>query len=279
MSSVLTSFRLWCRIGRKLISHVQSDGAAHDSALSDWKNTAMERNVWYKHGDVRGGEIFCALCDMFYTLDESSHFSEYHPLDTPEAKFYPLELSARIKNISRKKRDDESFKNGKYISDADRNIFDGNDLPPEDPFYRWLKRNWESIDEEYSFGWWVLHDTVKASFFPKYLLTEKTLKRFVNGSIGPEGEDVFEYLLAIYKKYKSKEKRYIPPSLRFSIFSRDKFSCRICGRNTDDGVKLEVDHKHPVSLGGESNEGNLWTLCFDCNRGKAAKTLDGIIKK
>ncbi len=26
-------------------------------------------------------------------------------------------------------------------------------------------------------------------------------------------------------------------------------------------------------------EGNLWTLCFDCNRGKAAKTLDGIIKK
>ena len=55
---------------------------------------------------------------------------------------------------------------------------------------------------------------------------------------------------------------------RFLIFKLDKFRCRICGDSADDGARLEVDHKLPVSKGGTNDLSNLWTLCYDCNRGK-----------
>lgn len=52
---------------------------------------------------------------------------------------------------------------------------------------------------------------------------------------------------------------------------RDNFRCKLCGRSAQDGVTLEVDHIKPVSKGGKTELNNLWTLCRDCNRGKAAK--------
>jgi hypothetical protein len=55
---------------------------------------------------------------------------------------------------------------------------------------------------------------------------------------------------------------------RFQIFSRDKFTCRYCGRNSET-VTLEVDHAIPKSNGGTDDEANLVTACFDCNRGKS----------
>jgi hypothetical protein len=61
---------------------------------------------------------------------------------------------------------------------------------------------------------------------------------------------------------------------RFDIFKRDGYKCQICGRSpSEDGVKIEVDHKIPRSKGGSSSPSNLWTLCFDCNRSKRAKDL------
>jgi len=250
----------------------------------------MEGEIWYRHGDVRRGEVFCALCDSFYHYPEGlPHFMAgegyfgNHFANDFDKEAYSEDLALKIKHVSRKNRDDVTFKKGKYISDRDLNIFDGEKLV-EDPFYRWLKKNWESIAGLNTFEWWALHDTILHPSFPKYHLTEESWKKCISGApsyIDDNGEDVFldEYLMDIYRKYKSKERRYIYPSLRFRILSRDKFACRLCGRDAGDGIKLEVDHKHPVSLGGENIEGNLWTLCFDCNRGKAAKTLDGIIKK
>ena len=35
-------------------------------------------------------------------------------------------------------------------------------------------------------------------------------------------------------------------------------------------VKLVIDHKIPVELGGDTTIDNLWTLCSDCNGGKQA---------
>ena len=48
---------------------------------------------------------------------------------------------------------------------------------------------------------------------------------------------------------------------------RDSFTCVKCGANGV-GIRLEVDHKIPVSQGGSDTLDNLQTLCFDCNRGK-----------
>lgn len=65
----------------------------------------------------------------------------------------------------------------------------------------------------------------------------------------------------------------ISKRLRFQILKRDGYRCRLCGRSADHGISLEIDHKHPVAKGGETAEANLWTLCFDCNRGKSDSLL------
>lgn len=59
---------------------------------------------------------------------------------------------------------------------------------------------------------------------------------------------------------------------RFEVFKRDAFACQYCGATPPD-VVLEVDHIHPVAKGGGSEENNLITACFDCNRGKGAEAL------
>lgn len=54
---------------------------------------------------------------------------------------------------------------------------------------------------------------------------------------------------------------------RFFVLKRDEFGCVLCGRSGR-GVKLEVDHRVPISKGGSDSLDNLQTLCFECNRGK-----------
>lgn len=67
----------------------------------------------------------------------------------------------------------------------------------------------------------------------------------------------------------------VPPKRRWEILQRDRFRCCICGRNAkDDNVKLEVDHKVSISHGGTNDSDNLWTLCFDCNRGKTEYDIE-----
>lgn len=56
--------------------------------------------------------------------------------------------------------------------------------------------------------------------------------------------------------------------LRFSVFARDSFTCRYCGRQSDK-VELVVDHLIPVSKGGTNDQENLITACVECNQGKA----------
>jgi hypothetical protein len=60
----------------------------------------------------------------------------------------------------------------------------------------------------------------------------------------------------------------ISKRLRFEVFKRDGFTCQYCGA-TPPGALLECDHIHPVSLGGSTDEDNLVTSCFACNRGKS----------
>ena len=58
--------------------------------------------------------------------------------------------------------------------------------------------------------------------------------------------------------------------LRFSVFARDGFTCRYCGRQSDT-VELHIDHVVPVVQGGTNDETNLITACADCNLGKSAR--------
>jgi hypothetical protein len=59
--------------------------------------------------------------------------------------------------------------------------------------------------------------------------------------------------------------------LRFKVLQRDRFACCKCGANpaTTPGVELHIDHIIPWSLGGETVQENLQTLCLPCNIGKS----------
>lgn len=61
--------------------------------------------------------------------------------------------------------------------------------------------------------------------------------------------------------------------LRFEVFKRDGYRCQICGKAAADGARLEPDHRTPKSAGGADTMENLWTLCFECNRGKRDQSL------
>lgn len=63
---------------------------------------------------------------------------------------------------------------------------------------------------------------------------------------------------------------------RFSIFKRDKFTCRYCGMSSPD-VVLELDHIIPVASGGTDDEMNLATSCAQCNSGKSNIPLDEVM--
>lgn len=54
------------------------------------------------------------------------------------------------------------------------------------------------------------------------------------------------------------------------MLCRDWFRCVICGRSPAKEPNIEL-HIDPWSKGGQNTEGNLRTLCFDCNLGKGAK--------
>ena len=62
------------------------------------------------------------------------------------------------------------------------------------------------------------------------------------------------------------------PKKRIQILVRDNYTCQYCGAKAPD-VRLEVDHKVPVSKGGSSKEENLITSCWECNIGKGNMKL------
>ena len=59
--------------------------------------------------------------------------------------------------------------------------------------------------------------------------------------------------------------------LRFGVMKRDNFCCRACGASPalQPGLTLHVDHVKAWSVGGETVEENLQTLCEACNQGKS----------
>ncbi len=66
------------------------------------------------------------------------------------------------------------------------------------------------------------------------------------------------------------ERGRVSNKMRFSIYARDGYRCRICGRS-DKYAYLEIDHIKPIAKGGKSTYDNLQTLCHRCNKEKSDK--------
>lgn len=74
----------------------------------------------------------------------------------------------------------------------------------------------------------------------------------------------------------AKEQRTLmTKKLRESIKKRDNYTCCNCGNSIylEPNLLLEIDHKIPVSKGGCTEESNLQTLCWKCNRSKSDKLM------
>ena len=66
------------------------------------------------------------------------------------------------------------------------------------------------------------------------------------------------------------ERGKVSNKMRFSIYKRDGYRCRYCGR-TNTFTDLEIDHIIPIAKGGKSTYDNLQTLCKRCNMQKGDK--------
>ncbi len=63
--------------------------------------------------------------------------------------------------------------------------------------------------------------------------------------------------------------RYIPKSIRHSIWVREVGKCQQCAGKRN----LQVDHIKPFALGGTSDVENLRLLCFQCNQRAGIKVF------
>ena len=63
----------------------------------------------------------------------------------------------------------------------------------------------------------------------------------------------------------------VMPAIRWQVFQRDNWKCVACGRNSENGIILHIDHIIPRSKGGQDHIDNYQTLCETCNIGKSNK--------
>lgn len=65
---------------------------------------------------------------------------------------------------------------------------------------------------------------------------------------------------------------YVPAELRRRIAEQARHRCGYClSREDIVGAPMEIDHLIPESLGGRTEEENLWLACSLCNDHKANK--------
>lgn len=161
----------------------------------------------------------------------------------------------------------------------------------------------ELITKELVYDSWKIEPTKNKEKFlkiEKKLVKEKILKptteytikvvlrlRKINGELKEYKRDTFSEntILAIISKlnykisyyYKDREiwnsicrveRGKVSNKMRFSIYKRDEYKCRNCGKKTND---LEIDHIIPIAKGGKSIYSNLQTLCHKCNQEKGSK--------
>ena len=226
------------------------------------KNKSISRR-YYLHGDLyelNPNKYYCALCDAF-ELKEHFYSNEFHQNNGQEKYLRSL---ARYKKASKK------FLLSYPRPKSAKNLF--SDIPQKNygGFYRWLIKQTKRDDPIGD----LANDALRDKTFPVESSSLKLIKAHLK--FKSACDEAIQALEEAFDEFKPKIKNRSGISLkvRFEIFKADNYKCQICGASVkEDGIKLEVDHKLPVSKGGTNDKSNLWTLCFNCNRGKGKKEL------
>ena len=120
--------------------------------------------------------------------------------------------------------------------------------------------NEDNLTVEYKFSYTSNGGIVQRSFTVP--MTEDTIIELINTLQGKLTQSAF-----------AKEQRTLMTSrLRQKIKERDNFTCVECGNSIykEPNLLLEVDHIIPIAKGGPTEESNLQTLCWKCNRQKGS---------
>ena len=219
---------------------------------------------YYFHGDEvenEPGLFYCTYCDSF--VDEN-HFLEKQHSGTDKERYDRCVKS--WESVGKKDRGD--FHRPSNAS----NLFFSLPKPKKvqtSPFYRWLAKQ---KDREDPIGD-LSNDVQRDKSFPIETDSLEKIKSHLIRQSACNG--AIQALEEAHEEFRNNKtvRSGLSLSLRFDVFRRDDYRCQICGATTSDGVRLEVDHKDPVSNGGGDEMWNLWTLCFSCNRGKGTKNL------
>ncbi len=136
----------------------------------------------------------------------------------------------------------------------------------EDGFYSRLGFaviNENTLVVEYEFSYTSGSGKARRSF--SVPMTEETIVELIK---------TLESKLTI-SAFAKEQRALMTAKLRQQIKERDNFTCKFCGNSTDSepNLLLEIDHIIPVSKGGCTEENNLQTLCWRCNRQKSNKLM------
>jgi len=217
---------------------------------------------FYFHGDLENGvsgQYYCSFCDLFVNRD---HFEAVSHRGSHVERF--LEDKKNWLALGKKDK-------ARYVRQADaQNLFAHLPRPKKksSAFYRWLTRQKTRVDPIGDLSREGSSDTD----FPRSTDSLTVLLDYLHEQ--DACSEAIQALVEAHREFKdsTKGQRSLLPSLRFDVLSRDNYQCRLCGATAAE-KRLEVDHQVPVAKGGSDDEGNLWTLCFDCNRGKGTKRL------
>ena len=84
-------------------------------------------------------------------------------------------------------------------------------------------------------------------------------------------QQVFQIPSVIRLVYLVSRPRHERKMSRFEVFSRDRYTCQYCGRQTKE---LTLDHIIPRRRGGEHTWENVVSACIPCNRRKGGRNPD-----
>ena len=202
--------------------------------------------------------------------------AENNPLDYIVKNFYPnksaypdqiqklYHLVEELQTLREAKQIIENYKTDyqQYLGDVPAYVMEND----EAGFYSRL--GFANIDEsvltvEYKFAYTSGGGMAQRSFTVP--MTEETIGELIK---------TLESKLTA-SAFAKEQRTMMTKKLREAIKTRDDFTCCNCGNSThkEPNLLLEIDHIIPVSKGGRTEEANLQTLCWKCNRTKSNKIL------
>ncbi len=202
--------------------------------------------------------------------------AENNPIDYIVKYFYPnkVQYPEQIQRLQTLIEELETLKEAKVIIERNKKDYQEyvSNVPSyvmqndEDGFYTRLgfaNVSESALTVEYKFSYTSSGGYAQRTF--SVPMTEETVVELIN---------TLQNKLTI-SAFTKEQRALMTSKLRQHILERDNYTCKFCGNSihAEPNLLLEIDHIIPVTKSGFTEEGNLQTLCWKCNRSKSNKVV------